>query len=88
MLHSEFRDGNVPAGYDHVRVLQAALDQLPAGVTKVSLRTDTAGYQQDLLKYCGEGEDPRFQVIEFAIGVDVTPEFRQAVAATAEADWR
>ena len=71
VVHSEFRDGNVPAGYGHVRVLRESLAQLPAGVTKVYLRTDTAGYQQDLLKYCGEGEDPRFKMIEFAIGAGV-----------------
>src|SRR5271155_5745913 len=29
---------------------------LPAGVTKVSLRSDTAGYQEELLLYCGEGK--------------------------------
>ena len=87
VVHSEFRDGNVPAGYDHVRVLRESLAQLPAGVTKVYLRTDTAGYQQDLLKYCGEGEDPRFKMIEFAIGADVTPAFKQAVAAIAETEW-
>jgi Transposase DDE domain group 1 len=72
MLYSEFRDGNVPAGYEQRRVLQASLAHLPASVTKLSLRSDTAGYQEELLLYCGEGKDPRFGVIEFAIGADVT----------------
>ena len=43
------------------------------------LRSDTAGYQQELL-HCAEGRDERFGVIEFAVGVDVTAEFRRAVS--------
>ena len=88
MLYSEFRDGNVPAGHEQLRVLQASLAHLPASVTKVSLRSDTAGYQEELLLYCGEGRDPRFGVIDFAIGADVTGAFRAAVRATAETEWK
>ena len=51
------------------------------------LRSDTAGYQHELLQYCAEGKDQRFGVIEFAVGVDVTPEFKQAVAAVPEGEW-
>ena len=38
------------------------------------MRSDTAGYQQEFLRYCAEGKDQGFGVIEFAVGVDVTPE--------------
>jgi hypothetical protein len=88
ILYSEFRDGNVPAGHEQLRVLQASMAHLPASVTKVSLRSDTAGYQEELLLYCGEGKDPRFGIIDFAIGADVTPAFRAAVLATAETEWK
>ena len=71
IVHSEFRDGNVPAGHQQLRVLTEALEHLPAGVESVMLRSDTAGYQQELLRYCAEGRDERFGVIEFAVGVDV-----------------
>lgn len=81
VLHSEFRDGNVPAGYEQLRVFQQALDSLPPGVEKVSLRADTAGYEWALLRYCAQGRAPHFGVIEFAVGVDVTPAFKVAVAA-------
>jgi hypothetical protein len=87
VLHSEFRDGNVPAGYEQLRVLKEALEFLPPGVQKVYLRSDTAGYQQELLKYCAEGKHERFGVIEFAIGVDVTPEFKRAAAQVTEEEW-
>jgi hypothetical protein len=88
LLHSEFRDGNVPAGYQQQRVLAEALDLLPAGVKRVRLRSDTAAYQQELLRYCAEGKHPRFGRIEFAIGVDVTAEFRRAVGEVEEAEWQ
>jgi len=88
MLYSEFRDGNVPAGHEQLRVMKDCLRYLPASVTKLSLRSDTAGYQEELLLYCGEGKDPRFGVIDFAIGADVTEAFRAAVLATAETEWK
>ena len=87
IVHSEFRDGNVPAGHQQLRVLTEALEHLPCGVDKVMLRSDTAGYQQQLLRYCAEGRNERFGVIEFAVGVDVTAEFRRAVSEVAEQDW-
>jgi hypothetical protein len=87
VAHSELRDGNVPAGYHNLRVLQEALEVLPEGVQKVYLRSDTAAYQKDLLSYCAEGQNERFGVIEFAVGVDVTVEFKKAVAEVAEKEW-
>jgi hypothetical protein len=79
IVHTEFRDGNVPAGYEQLRVLQEALLCLPEGVEKVMLRSDTVGYQHDLLKYCEKGENKRFGKIEFAIGCNVTREFKKSV---------
>lgn len=87
LLHTEFRDGNVPAGYEQLRVFKEALECLPAGVKQVRLRSDTAGYQHNLLKYCEKGLHDRFGRIEFAIGCDVTPEFKKAVEEVPEHDW-
>jgi hypothetical protein len=87
IVHSEFRDGNVPAGHQQLRVLKVSLEYLPEGVEKVLLRSDTAGYQKELLRYCAEGRSERFGVIEFAVGVDVTTAFRQAVSETADNEW-
>ena len=71
VVHSEFRDGNVNAGYEQLRVLKDSLQHLPSGVSKVMMRSDSAGYQKDLLRYCAEGRDERLGVIEFCVGVDV-----------------
>ena len=88
IVHSEFRDGNVPAGYEQLRVLKEALGHVPLGTEKVRMRSDTAGYQTKLLRYCAEGRDERFGVIEFAVGVDVTPEFKKAVRQVADEEWQ
>ena len=89
VLHTDFRDGNVPAGYEQLRVLKESLALLPEGVEEVRLRSDTAGYQHDLLRYCEKGEDERFGRIEFAVGADVTPEFKKAVLMeVGDQDWK
>jgi hypothetical protein len=88
VAHSEFRDGNVPANYQNLRALKETLDALPEGVMKVYFRGDTAANQKDLLRYCAEGKNERFGVIEFAVGVDMTAEFKRAVAEVAEGEWQ
>ena len=45
------------------------------------------GISHELLRYCAEGRDERFGVIEFAVGLNVTPEFRRAVSEVAEQGW-
>jgi hypothetical protein len=88
IVHSEFRDGNVPAGHEQLRVFIEALGCLPEGVDTVRLRSDTAGYQHELLRYCEMGENERFGRIEFAIGCDVSAEFKKAVSEVPESQWR
>jgi hypothetical protein len=87
VAHSEFRDGNVPAAYQNLRVLQETLKVLPRGVQKVYFKSDTAAYQKELLVYCAEGQNERFGVIEFTVGADVTAEFKKAVMEVEEKEW-
>ena len=88
VVHSELRDGNVPAGYEQLRILEESLAALPEGVEEVMMRSDTAGYQWDLLRYCAEGKNERFGVIRFAVGANVTREFRQAVQEVEPEGWK
>lgn len=88
LVHSEFRDGNVNAGFEQLRLLQSALACLPKGVEKARLRSDSAGYQIELLQYCAEGKDNRFGVIEFAIAVKASQAFKKAVADVDASDWQ
>src|SRR3972149_1064117 len=88
LLHSEFRDGNVNAGFDQLRLLKESVALLPSGVQKVYLRSDSAGYQEDLLRYCAEGRNERFGVIEFAIAARVTQSFKTAVLQVSDQEWQ
>jgi hypothetical protein len=87
VLHTEFRDGNVPAGFEQRRVLEEAIDCLPRGITKVRMRSDTAGYQHEVLKYCDREDNKWCGRIEFTVGCDVTPEFKKAVMEIENEDW-
>jgi hypothetical protein len=81
VVRSEFRDGNVPAGYALRRVLEEAVGSLPAGVEQVYLRSDSAGYQHEVMRYCREAG------IGFSISADVTPAFKGTVAEVPEGEW-
>ena len=87
VVHSEYRDGNVPAGHQQLRVLEESLGYLPAGVERVAVRSDTAGYQKELLRFMAEGRSP-YGVIDFVVGVDRTSEFRRAVEEVPESEWQ
>lgn len=87
IVHTEFRDGNVWAGTDNRRVVQESLAFLPAGVSKVYLRSDTAGYQHDLMRFCADPNKGRCGVIEFAIGAKVSESFKRAVGEVEESQW-
>ena len=88
MLGTRYSDGNVTAGFQQLEELKRMLSLLPEGVKKVKLRSDSAGYQIDLLKYCAGGGNERFGVIDFAISCDVGDEFKEAASKIAERDWK
>lgn len=88
VLLSEFRDGNVNAGFEQTRVLKEALEILPSGVETVFVRADTAGYEVEYLRYMAEGTNGRFGVIKFAVGADVTPALKSEVSKLRESDWQ
>jgi hypothetical protein len=87
VLHSEFRDGNVPAGHQVTRVMADALARLPEGVEHVYTRQDTAAYQTDFLAWCErEREHPKYGRILFTVSADVTPALRAQVQHVT--DWQ
>lgn len=88
ILHSEFRDGNVPAGYDILRVLQEAVAMLPEGVNTIRVRQDSAAYNNNLMGWIEDAEQhPKFGRIPFTISADITQAFRSAVAQVKESEW-
>jgi len=86
VVHSEFRDGNVPAGWNILPVLKEAVAALPAGVEQVLMRQDTAAYQTDVMAYCERAkEHPEYGRILFTISADVTPTLRDEIGKVT--DW-
>jgi len=84
ILHSEFRDGNVPAGHEVTRVMKEAIACLPPGVKQVFTRQDSAAYQTDFLAWCErEREHPEYGRILFTVSADLSRELRTAIVQTA-----
>jgi hypothetical protein len=87
MLSTEFRDGNVPAGWKQLRVVKEAISYLPSSVRAVRLRSDSAGYEHALLRWLDRADNKRVGRIEFAVSCDVSPEFKAAASEVDEEDW-
>jgi len=68
--------------------LVRALEQLPEGVDQILLRSDSAGYCWELLRYCAEGRSERFGKIDFAISADVSDPLKGEVTKLSEGDWK
>ena len=88
VVGTQYRDANVNPGYGQLDELKSVLTHVPDGVKKIRLRSDSAGYQIELLRYCAEGRNERFGVIDFAISCPFCPDFRKAVMNTREDAWR
>ncbi|MDP6729657.1 MAG: IS1380 family transposase [SAR324 cluster bacterium] len=87
VIHTEFRDGNVPAGYEQLRLLKESLELLPDSVDEVRLRSDSAGYQHDLMNFCQQsGESDRKKIV-FAIAGNVTAQFKKAAMEVPDEAW-
>ncbi|WP_281679151.1 transposase [Synergistes jonesii] len=88
MVHSEFIDGNVTPGFNQLAKLKRSLELLPASVEEVRLRSDSAGYQKELLEYCAKGTNKRFKVISFAVSNNVTDQLKETVSAVPTGEWK
>jgi hypothetical protein len=88
MVGTRYSDGNVTPGFEQLGEVKRVLSLLPEGVKKVKLRSDSAGYQTELMKYCARGENERFGVIDFAISCPVREEFKAAAKQTRESEWK
>lgn len=82
VLEDEFRDGNVPAGKDMVRVVDEAFAMLPPGEWQVKVRSDSAAYEQDVLDHW-EGRH-----WGFAVSADMSLQLRHEIARLPADAWR
>jgi len=88
LVGTQHRGGNVTPGYGQLEELKRVISTVPEGVKGLTLRSDTAGYQEALLRYCAEGKNERFGVIDFTISCKITEGFKQAAKSAAEKDWK
>jgi hypothetical protein len=88
VVATQFRDGNVTPGFGQLEQLKGVIPNLPEKVKEVYFRSDTAGYQTELLKYCAvRDENRRIPVIDFTISCPVGDDFKKAARQVPEKEW-
>ncbi|MFI8090845.1 hypothetical protein ACIF9R_21405 [Streptomyces sp. NPDC086080] len=85
----ELRVGNAGANTvdDHVRVLAAALEQIPhSSQSKILVRVDGAGATHGLLQHL-EALNTKRRTVRYTVGWEITPEDEAAIARLPEHAW-
>jgi hypothetical protein len=82
VLADELREGNVPPGRGIKEIVDEAYNMLPPGQWRVKVRSDSAGYQQDILDHW-QGRE-----WQFAVSADMSQELRQEIEALPEGSWK
>ena len=80
-LAGVFREGNASPQCHLVSLLKYCRKQLPDSI-QLRLRSDSAGYRLDLMKYC------HFNHIPFAIGADLDHAVQEAIDNIPQEHWR
>jgi hypothetical protein len=90
VIADEYRDGNVPAGMDNLPLIRRSFQSLPASVTKLFFRADSACYEHDVLRWLADDErhDGPSRHISFTISADMTTEVHHACAMVPEQQWK
>ena len=88
VVADEFRDGNVPAGKNNLRLIQRAFLSLPEWVTELGFRADSACYEERVLQWLANPErkgGPKGK-IGFTISADMSVELKAACERVLEPD--
>ncbi|MBP1778386.1 MAG: transposase family protein [candidate division NC10 bacterium] len=90
VVADEYRDGNVPAGMENLRLIRRGFASLPQWVTERYFRADSACYDEEVLKWLAdpEREGGPAGEIGFTISADMTPPLRQLCEGVAEGQWQ
>jgi len=89
-LADEFRDGNVPAQQEPLRVAKRAFQALPATVEEYYFRGDSACWEKDVLRWLREEkriEGPQGR-ITFGISVRMTPNLKKHIVRLPDILWK
>lgn len=81
ILNDEFREGNVSVRKDIERVVDEAVNMLPAGAWRINIRSDSAAYDQDILKHWDE------QHWRFAVSADMYSNLKREMEQLPETAW-
>lgn len=90
IVAEEFRDGNVPAIREPLRVAKRAYAALPETVQERYFRGDAACYEEELLDWLRDGEragGPR-GLIGFAVSAVMSQPLREEIVAMEEERWQ
>jgi len=89
-LADEFRDGNVSAQQEPLRVARRAFEALPATVKEYYFRGDSACWEKELLNWLRDekrGTGPQGP-ITFGISVRMTPNLKKHMARLPDHQWK
>ncbi len=81
ILFSEFRDGNVPPSYKITEFVKESFSYLPKGINKLFLRSDSAGYNHELMNYCEN------KGIKFSISSKISKIMKEEVKVLGDNHW-
>lgn len=90
VIADEYRDGNVPAGMENLRLIRRGFSNLPEWVEEYYFRADSACYDEDILKWLSDPEregGPK-GMIGFTISADMTTQLHEACTALSEPSWK
>ena len=90
VVADEFRDGNVPALKDPLRVAKRAYGALPGSVKELYFRGDSACDDETLLSWLRnqKREDGPEGLIGFAVSARMNPALREEIEATPAEKWQ
>ena len=89
VVADEYRDGNVPAGMDNLRLIQRGFANLPATVREYYFRADSASYDERVLQWLADPQRPGGPrgPIGFTISADMTEPLHARCTAVPESAW-
>ena len=93
VLYADMREGNVPASKGNLEAFEATLSRLPVGVEQAMLRTDCAGYQESIIRFCNDPSvrpEPlrRFETIALVTSAIRSPGLMKEVAQLPKEAWK
>jgi len=89
IIHTEFRDGNVPAKMNLMEMLATSINTLPQSIETIYYRGDSASCQHDFMKAMASGTLAKDRgVVYFAVSALMNKHIKNLYAEIKETDWQ